>query len=39
MRERVPLGLGRTVSWVYPVTVDPTSHRARFSSGEEVYAP
>ena len=32
-------GDGRAVSWAYPVTVDPTPHRARFSSGEEAYSP
>jgi hypothetical protein len=26
------------VSWAYPVTVDPTQHRMRFSSGETLYA-
>jgi hypothetical protein len=26
------------VTWAYPVTVDPTPHRVRFSSGEQVYA-
>jgi hypothetical protein len=29
---------GETVSWAYPVTVEPTPHRVRFSSGEQVYA-
>ena len=27
------------VTWAYPVTVDETPHRARFSSGEEAYSP
>lgn len=27
------------VSWAYPVTVDETPHRARFSTGEEAYSP
>lgn len=27
-----------TVTWAYPVTVDRTPHRVRFSSGEQVYA-
>ena len=26
------------VTWAYPVTVDQTPHRVRFSSGEQVYA-
>jgi hypothetical protein len=26
------------VSWAYPVTVDPTPHRLRFSTGEQLYA-
>lgn len=26
------------VSWAFPVTVDPTPHRVRFSTGELVYA-
>jgi hypothetical protein len=26
------------VTWAYPVTVDPTPHRVRFDSGEQVYA-
>lgn len=26
------------VTWAYPVTVDPTPHRVRFSTGEQVYA-
>ena len=26
------------VAWAYPATVDRTPHRARFSSGEQVYA-
>ena len=26
------------VIWAYPVTVEPTPHRVKFSSGEEVYA-
>jgi len=26
------------VTWAYPVTVDPTPHRLRFSTGEQVYA-
>jgi hypothetical protein len=26
------------VTWAYPVTVDPTPHRLRFSTGERVYA-
>jgi hypothetical protein len=26
------------VTWAYPVTVDPTPHCVRFSSGEQVYA-
>jgi hypothetical protein len=30
---------GSAVSWAYPVTVDETQHRARFSSGEEAYSP
>jgi hypothetical protein len=32
-------GDGSAVSWAYPVTVDETPHRARFSSGEEAYSP
>lgn len=27
------------VTWAYPVTVDETPHRARFSTGEEAYSP
>jgi hypothetical protein len=27
------------VTWAYPVTVDATPHRARFSTGEEAYSP
>jgi len=27
------------VTWAYPVTVDETAHRARFSTGEEAYSP
>ena len=27
------------VTWAYPVTVDPTPHRAVFSTGEEAYSP
>jgi len=26
------------VAWAYPVTVDPTPHRVRFSTGESLYA-
>ncbi len=26
------------VSWAYPVTVDKTPHRIKFSSGEQIYA-
>jgi hypothetical protein len=26
------------VVWAYPVTVEPTPHRATFSTGEELYA-
>jgi hypothetical protein len=26
------------VSWAYPVTTDPTPHRVRFSTGEEISA-
>jgi hypothetical protein len=26
------------VSWAYPVTTDPTSHRVLFSTGEQIYA-
>jgi hypothetical protein len=26
------------VTWAYPVTVEPTPHRVRFSTGEQVYA-
>ena len=26
------------VSWAYPVTVEPTPHRLRFSTGEQLYA-
>jgi hypothetical protein len=26
------------VAWAYPVTVEPTPHRLRFSSGERLYA-
>jgi hypothetical protein len=29
---------GESVTWAYPVTVDRTPHRVRFSSGEQVYA-
>ena len=29
----------RVVTWAYPVTVDETPHRARFSTGEEAYSP
>ena len=29
----------RVVTWAYPVTVDQTPHRARFSTGEEAYSP
>lgn len=29
----------RVVTWAYPVTVDATPHRARFSTGEEAYSP
>ncbi len=27
------------VTWAYPVTVEETPHRARFSTGEEAYSP
>ncbi len=27
-----------SVTWAYPVTVDPTPHRLSFSTGEQVYA-
>jgi hypothetical protein len=27
------------VTWAYPVTVEPTPHRAHFSTGEEAYSP
>ena len=27
-----------SVTWAYPVTVDPTPHRVRFDSGEQLYA-
>jgi hypothetical protein len=27
------------VTWAYPVTVDETPHRARFSTGEDAYSP
>ena len=30
---------GNAVTWAYPVTVDETPHRARFSTGEEAYSP
>lgn len=26
------------VAWAYPVTAEPTPHRMRFSSGEQIYA-
>ncbi len=26
------------VTWAYPVTADPTPHRVKFSTGEEIYA-
>jgi hypothetical protein len=26
------------VAWAYPVTAEPTPHRIRFSSGEQIYA-
>jgi hypothetical protein len=26
------------VSWAFPVTVEPTPHRIRFNSGEQIYA-
>jgi hypothetical protein len=26
------------VSWAYPVTAEPTSHRVFFNSGEQIYA-
>ncbi|MBN1937130.1 MAG: hypothetical protein JW934_20900 [Anaerolineae bacterium] len=29
---------GRSVTWAYPVTVEPTPHRVTFSTGEQVYA-
>jgi len=29
----------RAVSWAYPVTVDPTPHRAYFGNGETAYSP
>jgi hypothetical protein len=35
--ERVNVILG-AVAWAYPVTVDRTSHRITFSTGEQVYA-
>jgi len=28
----------RSVTWAYPVTVEPTPHRVTFSTGEQVYA-
>jgi len=31
-------GDGRSVTWAYPVTVDPTPHRVTFSSGEQIFA-
>jgi hypothetical protein len=31
-------GDGESVTWAYPVTVDPTPHLVDFSSGEQVYA-
>ena len=27
----------RAVAWAYPVTVEPTPHRLKFSTGEELY--
>jgi hypothetical protein len=27
------------VTWAFPVTVDETPHRARFTTGEELYSP
>jgi hypothetical protein len=27
------------VTWAYPVTLEETPHRARFSTGEETYSP
>jgi len=30
---------GPEVTWAYPVTVEPTPHRARASTGEEAYSP
>lgn len=30
---------GVAVDWAYPVTVEETPHRARFSTGEEAYSP
>jgi hypothetical protein len=27
------------VTWAFPVTVDETSHRARFTTREEIYSP
>lgn len=29
---------GRSVTWAYPVTVEPTPHRVTFSTGEQIYA-
>jgi hypothetical protein len=29
---------GISVTWAYPVTVDPTPHRVTFSTGEQIYA-
>ena len=29
---------GRDVSWAYPVTVEPTPHQVRLSTGEQVFA-
>jgi len=29
---------GGEVIWAYPVTVEPTPHRVRFSTGEQLYA-
>ena len=29
---------GGEVVWAYPVTAEPTPHRIRFSSGEQIYA-
>ena len=31
-------GDGELVNWAYPVTVDRTPHRVKFSSGEQAYA-